>query len=102
MRAQDLIRTKRDGGRLTAEQIRALIAGVTDGSLPDYQVAAMLMAVFWRGLDDEELSVWTQAMIDSGTTVEYVAATVASQLIVARLGETLRKKASRVAEAIQR
>jgi pyrimidine-nucleoside phosphorylase len=73
VRAQDLIRTKRDGGRLSAEEIRALIAGVTDGSLPDYQVAAMLMAVFWRGLDDAELSVWTDAMVRSGTSVDLSA-----------------------------
>ena len=47
-----LIRKKRDGGALDDAEIRAFIAGVTDGTIPDYQVAAMLMAIFFRGLDD--------------------------------------------------
>jgi thymidine phosphorylase len=64
--AIDVIRTKRDGGQLTAEQIRWVIDAYTRGAVPDEQVSALLMAVFFRGLDADELAVWTRAMIDSG------------------------------------
>ena len=53
-----LIRKKRDGGALDDAEIRDFIAGVTDGSIPDYQVAAILMAIFFRGLDERELATW--------------------------------------------
>src|SRR5918998_952330 len=55
-----------DGQRLTPEQIRWVIGAYTDGSIPDEQMSALLMAVFFRGMDGDELAVWTQAMIDSG------------------------------------
>ena len=51
----ELIERKRDGGRLTANEIRWLIAGFTDGTVTDYQMAAMTMAVFINGLTHEEL-----------------------------------------------
>jgi pyrimidine-nucleoside phosphorylase/thymidine phosphorylase len=70
MRVQDLIRIKRDGGVLGSDQIAELIAGVTDGRLPDYQISALLMAIYWRGLDEAELSAWTTAMVESGRTVD--------------------------------
>ena len=70
MRAYELIQRKRDGGRLSGEEIRALIAAYTVGELPDYQVAALLMAVFFRGLDAEELSAWTGAMLHSGEVLD--------------------------------
>ena len=66
MDAIDVLRTKRDGGRLTPEQIRWIIGAYTDGTVPDEQMSALLMAVFFRGMSPEELAVWTQAMIDSG------------------------------------
>ena len=66
MDAIDVLRTKRDGGRLTPEQIRWIIGAYTDGSVPDEQMSALLMAVFFRGMSGDELAVWTQAMIDSG------------------------------------
>ena len=65
-----LIRKKRDGGALDDAEIRAFIAGVTDGSLPDYQQAAMLMAVFMRGLDARELATWADAMTRSGDVLD--------------------------------
>jgi pyrimidine-nucleoside phosphorylase len=65
-----LIRHKRDGGRLAEADIRAFLAGATDGSIPDYQVAAMLMAIFFRGLDDTELAVWADAMLRSGDVLD--------------------------------
>jgi pyrimidine-nucleoside phosphorylase len=65
-----LIRKKRDGTRLDDAEIRAFIQGVTDGSIPDYQVAAMLMAIFWRGLSDHELATWADAMTRSGDVID--------------------------------
>ena len=69
----ELIRAKRDGHALTPDEVRGFIAGVTDGSLPDYQIAAMLMAVFFRGLDDTELSAWADAMVRSGDVLDLSA-----------------------------
>jgi pyrimidine-nucleoside phosphorylase len=66
MNAVDIIREKRDGGALTEAQIGWFIAGVTEGSIPDYQAAAWLMAVVWRGMTDEETAWLTQAMVRSG------------------------------------
>jgi thymidine phosphorylase len=64
--AIDVLRAKRDGQPLTPEQIRWVIGAYTDGAVPDEQMSALLMAVFFRGMSADELSVWTQAMIDSG------------------------------------
>ena len=71
MRAVDLIRRKRDGGVLGREQIDYFIAGVTDGTLPDYQVAALLMAIVLRGMTPEETAWLTEAMVRSGVKVAY-------------------------------
>ncbi|HEY4244242.1 MAG TPA: thymidine phosphorylase [Kofleriaceae bacterium] len=68
-----LIRKKRDGGTLTDDEARAFIAGVTDGSIPDYQVSAMLMAIVWRGMGDAELAAWTDAMVRSGDVLDLSA-----------------------------
>src|SRR6476620_7929253 len=54
MRAVDLIRQKRDGGALDRDAIEFFVAGVTDGSLPDYQAAALLMAIVLRGMSADE------------------------------------------------
>ena len=67
----DLIRTKRDGGALTDDEIRWLIRAYTDGGVGDEQMSAMAMAIFFRGLDARELSVWTQAMIDTGVRMDF-------------------------------
>lgn len=72
--AVDLIRTKRDGHPLSSEQISWLIRAYTDGRLADEQMSAMAMAVFFQGLDDDELSAWTTAMIDSGSRMRFDAA----------------------------
>ena len=70
MRAVDAIRRKRDGGELTAEAIRAFVAGVTDGTWPDYQIAAFLMAVVLRGMTRDETLVLTDAMVRSGDRLD--------------------------------
>ena len=67
---QALIRKKRDGQRLSEDEVRAFIAGTTDGTIPDYQVSAMLMAIFFRGLDGGELTVWADAMLRSGDVLD--------------------------------
>jgi len=68
--AVDLIRSKRDGGRLSAADIRWLIAAYTAGTIADEQVAALLMAVYFRGLAADELMAWTDAMISSGERLD--------------------------------
>jgi pyrimidine-nucleoside phosphorylase len=70
MRAIDIIRTKRDGHTLSHGEIDAFVQGVTDGSWPDYQVTAFLMAVFLRGMTLEEATHLTQAMVESGTRAD--------------------------------
>lgn len=67
---RQLIERKRDGGVLRGEEIRWMIAEYTEGHLPDYQMAAMLMAVFKEGLDGPELSAWTDAMLHSGEVLD--------------------------------
>ena len=74
MDAVDVIRTKRDGARLSDEQIKWFIQAYTDGdTVADEQAAALLMAIVWRGMEPDELSTWTQAMLDSGETVDLSA-----------------------------
>lgn len=70
MRAQDIIKKKRDGGQLTRDEIRFLIDGYTAGRIPDYQLSAFTMAVFFRGMTREETVALTEAMLHSGTVVD--------------------------------
>lgn len=65
------IRFKRDGGALSPESIRSFIAEYASDRIPDYQMAAMLMAVFFRGLDGDELWAWTDAMLRSGDVMDF-------------------------------
>ncbi len=69
MRIQDLIALKRDGASLSTEQIQFFIEGVTNGSFPDYQIAALLMAIYIRGMDRREIVDLTLAMARSGETL---------------------------------
>jgi thymidine phosphorylase len=66
----DLILAKRDGQELADEDIRWLISSYAQGALPDEQVAALLMAVYFRGLGQRELRTWTAAMVDSGDRLD--------------------------------
>ncbi len=66
----EIIRKKRDGGRLERAEIEFMVDSFTRGGLPDYQMAAFLMAVFFRKLDDEETAILTQAMQASGKSMD--------------------------------
>ncbi|HET9370334.1 MAG TPA: thymidine phosphorylase [Vicinamibacterales bacterium] len=70
MRAVDLIRHKRDGASLDPDAIRAFVSGVTSGSWPDYQAAAMLMAIAVRGMSLDEAVALTDAMVRSGQRLD--------------------------------
>jgi thymidine phosphorylase len=69
----DLIRQKRDGSTLTAGGIDWLIDGYVSGSIADEQMSALLMAIFFRGMTDDELAEWTAAMIASGERIDLSA-----------------------------
>src|SRR5690348_2548803 len=66
----DLIRAKRDGAALTGDEIRWLIGAYLSGEVAEEQMSAMLMAIYFRGLDDPELRSWTSAMVDSGERLD--------------------------------
>ena len=70
MNMYDIIEKKRDGGILSDEEIRFFVNGYTDGSIPDYQAAAFLMAAYIRGLDKDEIYSLTKAMKFSGDVVD--------------------------------
>lgn len=71
MRAVDLIRKKRDSGELSREEINFLVSGYTRGEIPDYQMAAWLMAVWIRGLNRAELAALTEVMLYSGEVLNH-------------------------------
>jgi len=73
MRVVDLIRKKRDAAELSREEIEFLIAGSTHERIPDYQIAAFLMAVLWRGMTRAELAALTEAMLHSGSVLDWSA-----------------------------
>jgi pyrimidine-nucleoside phosphorylase/thymidine phosphorylase len=66
-----LIERKRDGAALSPEEWSALVAEYTAGHIPDYQIAALLMAVFLRGLERQELAALTDAMLASGDRLSF-------------------------------
>lgn len=70
MRVADLIRRKREGGEITPEQMSFLMGGYTCGEIPDYQISALLMAIFWRGMTHSEIAALTDAMLASGSTLD--------------------------------
>lgn len=70
MRMVDLIEKKRDGQELSAEEIKFIINGYTDGSIPDYQVSAFTMAVFFKGMTEQERADLTMAMVESGDQID--------------------------------
>jgi pyrimidine-nucleoside phosphorylase len=73
MRTVDLIQRKRDGEELSPQEIASLVDGYTRNEIPDYQMSAFLMAVFFSGMTDREVSALTECMIKSGETVDLSA-----------------------------
>jgi pyrimidine-nucleoside phosphorylase len=70
IRPAELIERKRDGGQLTPEEINELVLGHARGDIPDYQLAAFCMAVYFRGLSAEETLALTEAFVRSGSTLD--------------------------------
>jgi pyrimidine-nucleoside phosphorylase len=70
MRAVDIIAGKRDGKELSREEIKFLIDGYVAGSIPDYQISAWAMAVFFRGMTPDETAALTDVMLKSGSTID--------------------------------
>jgi len=66
MRVYDCIKKKRDGGKLSAAELEFIVNGAADESIPDYQLAAFLMASYIRGMDEEETANYTRAVMKSG------------------------------------
>ena len=68
---QEIVRKKRDGLKLTSDEITEFVAGITDGSATDAQISALAMAVYFQGLDNEETVSLTMAMRDSGDVLAW-------------------------------
>ncbi|MDO7906652.1 pyrimidine-nucleoside phosphorylase [Paenibacillus sp. JX-17] len=73
MRMVDLIAKKRDGRELSAEEIQFMVQGYTEGSIPDYQMSAFAMAVFFKDMTERERADLTMAMVHSGDTIDLSA-----------------------------
>src|ERR687885_1512447 len=73
VRMVDLIEKKRDGGAHSRDELEALVGGYVRGEVPDYQIAAWLMAVCWRGMQPDEVASLTQVMADSGERLDLAA-----------------------------
>lgn len=70
MRVVDIIEKKQMGKALTEEEIRFIVEGFTDSSIPDYQVSAWMMAIYFKGMNEEEASHLTMAMVESGDQID--------------------------------
>lgn len=68
-----MIQKKRNGEELTGEEIQFFVKGYTEGSIPDYQASALMMAIYFRGMNEKETATLTQAMVDSGETIDLSA-----------------------------
>lgn len=71
MQVYELIRKKRDGHTLHDDEIEFFLDGYTHENIPDYQAAAMAMAIYFKGLTDHELMVWTRSMLHSGDVLDF-------------------------------
>ena len=70
MRMVDVIEKKRNGEELTTEEIRFFVQGYTDGSIPDYQVSSLMMAIYFQDMNDRERADLTMAMVESGDQID--------------------------------
>jgi len=71
LRPQDVIRKKRDGKSLSQDEIRFFIDGVTKGTIADYQISALLMAIYLNGMDQGEQQALTESMLNSGSILDF-------------------------------
>ena len=71
MRPQDVIRKKRDGQELSREEIVFFVDGVTTGHVADYQISALLMAIYLNGMSQNEQQILTEAMLESGSILDF-------------------------------
>jgi pyrimidine-nucleoside phosphorylase len=71
LRPQDVIRKKRDGKSLSQEEIRFFVDGITKGTIADYQISALLMAIYLNGMDEDEQQALTEAMLNSGSILDF-------------------------------
>ena len=70
MNIVDIIEKKRDGNILFKEEIEYFVNGYVNNEIPDYQMSSLLMAIYFRGLNDEELTNLTMAMVNSGEKID--------------------------------
>jgi len=70
MRAVDIIRSKCEGHALTRNEIQFVVGGIASGQVLDYQWAALLMAIAWRGMTSDETVAFVAAMLHSGTVID--------------------------------
>ncbi|GGC86818.1 pyrimidine-nucleoside phosphorylase [Thalassobacillus devorans] len=70
MRMVDVIQKKRNGLELNEEEIKFFVTGYTNGDIPDYQASALTMAIYFKGMTEKETATLTQAMVDSGETID--------------------------------
>src|SRR5690625_7876508 len=66
----DVIEKKRNGQTLTEDEIKFLVEGYTNGAIPDYQMSALFMAIYFQGMTIEESAILTMAMVQSGDTID--------------------------------
>jgi len=71
MRAYDIIRKKRDGEKLSKDEIEFMIAGLLSGNVPEYQISAWLMTIYFKGMSKREIYDLTQLMVESGETISF-------------------------------
>jgi pyrimidine-nucleoside phosphorylase len=71
LRIVDVIRRKRDGGELTRDEISYIVSAYTEGAIPDYQIAALLMAIVLKGMSKPEITALTEAMLHSGQVLDF-------------------------------
>ncbi|MGM9624334.1 MAG: thymidine phosphorylase [Eubacteriales bacterium] len=86
MRMTDIIAHKRDGNILSEEEIRYAVYGYTDGTVPDYQMSALLMAICLRGMNAQETSALTACMVTAGTDADEETSAAAGTADLSRLG----------------
>ena len=70
MHILDIISKKKQGKKLTREEIYYVVNGYTEGTIPDYQISALLMSIYFKGMDAEETSTLTMAMVESGDQID--------------------------------